>query len=144
MIQNQINFHIETNELKSQLSNLSRFCENKLDGIFDLKTRQKQITSEFDYNIINWIDNLGSCSLSECKLNSPIRYTFGFSDDQVNIRIDQLKRYGSDVNALSKIVTRISNLESQFRKIKIDSSTTRDIYSINSGGERFTQYTLAN
>ena len=121
-----------------------RFCENKLNGIFDLKMQQKQISSEFDYDIINWIDNQGSCSLSECKLDSPIGYTFGFSDDQVNIRMDQLKRYGSDVNALSKIVTRISNLESQFRKIKIDSTTTRDIYPIISGGERFTKYTLAN
>ncbi len=144
LIHNQTNFHIETNELKSQLSNLSRFCENKLDGILDLKIRQKQITSEFDYDMIKWIDNLGSCSLSECKLDSPIRYTFGFSDDQVSIRMDQLKRYGSDVNALSKIVTRISNLESQFRRIKIDSSTTRDIYPTISGGERFTKYTLSN
>ena len=144
LINNQIIFHIEKNELKSQLSNLSRFCENKLDGIFDLKIGQKQIISEFDYDIIKWIDNPGSYSLSECKLNRPISYTFGFSDDQLNVRTDQLKRYGSDVNALSKIVTRISNLESQFRKIKIDSSTTRDIYPINSGGERFTKYTLAN
>ena len=143
LIHNQINCHIETNELKSQLSNLSRFCENKLDGIFDLKIRQKQTTSKFDFDIIKWIDNRGSYSLSECKLDRPIKYIFGFSSDQVNIRIDQLKRYGSDVNALSKIVTRISNLESQFRKIKID-STIRDIYPIISGGERFTKYTLAN
>jgi len=144
LIHNQINFHIETNELKNQLSNLSRFCENKLDGIFDPNIGQKQITSEFNYDIINWIDNQGTCSLSECKLNSPIKYTFGFSDEQVNIRTDQLKRYGGDVNALSKIVTRISNLESLFRKIKIDSYGARDIYSIESGGERFTKYTLAN
>ena len=48
-----------------------------------------------------------------------------------------------DINALSKIVTRISNLESQFRKIKYSEiNSPRDIYKKST--ELFTKYALSN
>ena len=63
------------------------------------------------------------------KLKKAITYSFEFSQDQEINRVDVFKRYGTDVNALSKIVTRIGNLESQFRKIRvIDDDYLRDIY----------------
>ena len=43
---------------------------------------------------------------------------FEYSNDQIVMRRDYFKRYGTGINALSKIVTRIAGLESQFRKIK--------------------------
>ena len=66
------------------------------------KIDQNSITEKFNYDLINWLDNRDNISLSECKLSSPIEYTFGFTEDQIIIRKDQLNRYGSDLNALSK------------------------------------------
>ena len=48
-----------------------------------------------------------------------------------------------DINALSKIVTRISNLEGQFRKVRHENDNyLRDIYK--KVGENFTKYALSN
>jgi len=140
-----IDTQISIEELENQVSNISRFCLSKLDDMFDLKNpRPKQITEKFDYDIIKWIDNMYAPSLINYKLSSPISYTFVFSQDQLIQRNDFVKRYGNDINALSKIVTRISNVESCFRKIKIDSKTARDIYPATGAGDMFTRYTLAN
>ena len=144
LVDNQINFYIETNELKKQLSNISKFCNAKLDGLFDLDTIQNNKVYDFDYDIIKWIDDSEDSPLSNWRLDYPIKYTMGYSDTQIDVRRDQLLRYGTSINQLSKMVTRISNLESQMRKIKIDDSFARDIYTITKVGESFTQYTLAN
>ena len=69
--------------------------------------------------LIEWIDQLGNKDLSEFLLKDKKSYYFEFTKEQIDNRNDYFKRYGKDVNALSKIVTRISNLESQFRKLKI-------------------------
>jgi hypothetical protein len=82
--------------------------------------------------------------LSNWRLDYPVKYTFGFSDTQIDVRRDQLSRYGSGINELSKLVTRISNLEGQMRKIKTDDSFARDVYTLTKVGESFTRYTLAN
>ena len=56
-------------------------------------------------------------------------YFFEYTKEQVSNRNDYFKRYGKDINALSKIVTRISNLESQFRKVRFKGDNyLRDIY----------------
>ena len=58
-------------------------------------------------------------------------------------RDEVFKKYGKDINALSKIVTRISNLESQFRKVRYsDEKFLRDIYT--NIGENFFKYALSN
>ena len=38
-------------------------------------------------------------------------FYFEYTQDQIKNRNDYFDRYGKDINALSKIVTRISNLE---------------------------------
>ena len=132
------------NDFKIQLDEISKFCQNKLEGIFDYKIDQHKIISNFTYDIIKWLDSSNGTPLSAYKSTKPITYIFGFTKDQIKTRNDQFKRFGNDLNALSKIVTRISNLESQFRKIKLDNNETRDIYPASIGGDRFTRYTLAN
>ena len=143
MVNNQTEFSIEARELKKQLSNISKFCNAKLEGLLDLKHIQHNVTNTFDYDIIKWIDTPDS-NLVDFKLHGKIEYTFGFSDEQIKTRKDQLLRIGSDINSLSKIVTRISNLESQMRKIKTTDSFARDIYQLTQAGENFTRYTLAH
>ena len=93
--------------------------------------------------MLNWIDNLGQKELSEFQLKNKKLYYFEYTDEQINNRNDYFKRYGKDINALSKIVTRISNLESQFRKIKnSEINSPRDIYKKST--EQFTKYALSN
>ena len=58
------------------------------------------------------------------------------------MRDDLFKRYGTGINSLSKIVTRISSLESQFRKVRYnDENSLRDIYT--KVGEKFTRYAIS-
>ena len=58
------------------------------------------------------------------------------------MRNDLFKRYGIDISALSKIVTRISSLESQYRKVRYDNETyLRDIYKKT--GDQFVRYALS-
>ena len=56
-------------------------------------------------------------------------------------RSDQFKRYGTDANALSKIVTRVSNIESLMRNVGTPEGE-QVIYS-DTDQDRFTRYTLA-
>ena len=82
-------------------------------------------------------------NLSDFALKNKKSYSFEYTKEQVNNRNDYFKRYGKDINALSKIVTRISNLESQFRKVKYpEDKKPRDIYKKTE--EVFTKYALSN
>ena len=66
-----------------------------------------------------------------------------YTNEQLEVRDDVFKRYGTSINSLSKIVTRISNLESQFRKVRYeDDNFLRDVYK--KVGENFTRYALSN
>ena len=54
---------------------------------------------------------------------------FEYSKDQIIMRNDFFKRYGTSINAVSKIVTRMVSLESQFRQVKNDEiKELRNIY----------------
>ena len=59
------------------------------------------------------------------------------------MRKDVFKRYGTALNAVSKIVTRIDNLEGQYRKVRPkDEKSLRDIYK--KVYDTNIRYTLAN
>ena len=67
---------------------------------------------------------------------------FQFTKDQIKMRKHAFQRYGTDINAVSRIVTRISNLESQFRKVRYNNETyLRDIYKNLS--DAFVKYSLS-
>jgi hypothetical protein len=76
LVDNQIGFYIESRELKKQLSNISKFCNAKLEGLFDLKDIQDNVTHTFDYDIIKWIDNADDSNLLDFRLDDKIEYTF--------------------------------------------------------------------
>jgi hypothetical protein len=60
-------------------------------------------------------------------------------------RKDYFKRYGADANALSKIVTRVSNVESLFRKLRVQDMASASVSdSEESGRDQFIRYTLSN
>jgi radical SAM superfamily enzyme YgiQ (UPF0313 family) len=100
-----------------EIEAISAFCRNKVAGLLNAEADTTPIEEDFDFHIAAWLHDADDVPLSRYASSEPIRYVFEFTDEQLQTRNDQFKRYGTDVNALSKIVTRISNLESLFRKI---------------------------
>ncbi len=102
------------------------------------------ISYDFHYNNLDWIDNYElESDLSKYMLEKRKKYVFSYTREQIEVREDVFKRYGTSINALSKIVTRISNLESQFRKVRYqDDNYLKDVYK--KVGENFTRYALSN
>jgi len=137
--------YVSSNEIKVELFEISKFCKFKLNGLLNIKSNTDSISEEFNYNLMEWIDNEESeLKLDKFKFkNGNKKFYFEFTSDQLSVRKDIFKRYGTDINALSKIVTRISNLEGQFRKIRYDEDRyLRDIYK--QVGENFIKYALSN
>ena len=116
----------------------------KIHAFLNPNIETKPIEVTFKFNILKWLDDGPKSRL--CEYNFPFdeeKLIFEYTDEQIKIRKDVFKRYGTDVNALSKIVTRISNIESQFRKVRYSNDKyLRDIY--RKIGEDFVRYTLAN
>ena len=127
----------------SEISEIAEFCRLKIKGLLNVNANIEPIKGEFQFDLIKWIDDGAKTRLSNYKFkNEREKFYFEFTSDQIKIRDDVFKRYGTDINALSKIVTRVSSLESQFRKIRYDNGTyLRDIYT--KVGEKFTRYALS-
>jgi len=131
--------------VKMELSEISKFCKLKINGLLNPDINTSPIESEFKYDILKWIDgeNLNNDFSNYEYVDKEITIKFEYTDDQIRIRNDIFKRYGKDINALSKIVTRISNLESQFRKVRYtEENFLRDIYKKT--GDNFVKYALSN
>ncbi len=134
-----------TETMKSELSEIARFCRLKINALLNAEVETKPVEGVFNYDILKWLDEeKTNMKLSDYKFSSDSKkLIFEFTKDQKTIRKDIFKRYGTNVNALSKIVTRISNLESQFRKVRYENDDyLRDIYKKT--GENFVRYALSN
>jgi radical SAM superfamily enzyme YgiQ (UPF0313 family) len=125
-----------------EIDEIEKFCRHKLAGLFDVKADLSPLSADFNFDILEWLDSDHKKPLKDFPAKAPISCQFEYDDDQLQTRNDQFSRYGTDVNALSKIVTRISSLESQFRKVKKNGETMRGIYNNTQGA--MTKYTLAN
>ena len=139
------NRNIKSIELiKEEINDISKFCRNKISGLLAVNGITTPIESNFTYDILSWIDDESSKRLENYKFqDNNNKIVFEYTEDQIKIRNDVFKRYGTDINALSKIVTRISNLESQFRKVRYNKHNyLRDIYGKTS--ENFVKYALSN
>ena len=131
------------NKLESEVEEIKIFITLKLESLLQHNSSLDIIKHDFKYDMIKWIDQLGAKNLSEFALTNKKPYFFEYTVEQVNNRNDYFKRYGKDINALSKIVTRISNLESQFRKVrKGNNNYLRDVYK--KVGDTFVKYALSN
>ena len=130
--------------IKSEINEISNFCKSKIHGLLDPKIGSGPIEETFQYDILKWIDEYdGSKRLKDYKFTKKQKIMFEYTKEQVQVRDDVFKRYGTDINALSKIVTRISNLEGQFRKVRYSNDYfLRDIYK--KVGENFVKYALSN
>ena len=131
--------------IKSELKEISDFCNLKINALLDPNANTESVSKKFDYDILNWIEDQNNKRLSDCKFenNEKVELYFEFTEDQINTRRDLFKRYGTDINAISKIMTRIDSLEGQYRKVRIKGDDSlRDIYK--KIGDTNIRYTLAN
>ena len=119
----------DLNTIKLELSEIANFCRSKIHGLLNPKISSEPIKQEFSFDILRWIDEYnGENRLKDYKFDFSESYSFEYTIDQMKVREDVFKRYGTDINALSKIVTRISNLEGQFRKVRHENDNyLRDI-----------------
>ena len=130
-------------DLKNEIADIANFSRLKIDGLFDVNADTKPVKEEFKYNVVKWIDEGKKESLKNYKFELDQNIFFEFSEEQIRMRDDYFKRYGTSINSISKIVTRISGLEGQYRKIRLDKSNElRSIY--RKVGEAFaTKYAMS-
>lgn len=121
---------------------LAEFVKNKLGGVLNAQADLSPAHMTSHYDIIAWRQSPEGTPLSDFTLPDPVVYQFEYAPDQLRVRADQFKRYGAHANGLSKIVTRVSNVESLFRKISVFGKTKgeaeeRDV-------DQFIRYSLSN
>ncbi|MEK9627544.1 MAG: radical SAM protein [Nitrospinota bacterium] len=134
------NSPLEQSEI--EIGEIAKFCRNKLAGLFDVEADLSPVSVNLNFDVLDWLDSDHEKPLRDFRVESPISFQFEYDEEQLRTRNDQFSRYGTDVNALSKIVTRITSLESQFRKISKNGSPIRGIF--NNTQAAMTKYTLAN
>jgi len=126
-----------------EINTISQFCNNRLNGLLDKTADTGPIFMQTNYNVVAWFKSDESNKLSDFSIDgSPMVYKFYYSQDQLKVRSDQFKRYGTDINALSKIVTRVSNIESLTRKVAVNQKD-KDIFS-GVDQDLFVRYSLSN
>tara|TARA_Y100000031_G_scaffold116813_1_gene129465 strand:- start:848 stop:1531 length:684 start_codon:yes stop_codon:yes gene_type:complete len=126
-----------------EIDSISKFCINRLDGLLDKDAVTDPLYMESKYDIVAWLKSDESNKLSDfCVDGLPINYKFFYSQNQLTVRSDQFKRYGTDLNALSKIVTRVSNIERLTRKVSINHKE-KDLFE-DIDQDLFTRYSLSN
>ena len=139
----QRNNNQDIDRISMEINELKLFITLKLENLLESNESPDMVKLDFKHDILEWIDCNGSKKFSDCKLKTNTTYYFEYTQEQISNRNDYFNRYGKDINALSKIVTRISNLEDQFRKIKTaEGKAFRNIYGKSS--EQFTKYAISN
>ena len=126
---------------EDQINILADFCRNRLSGFLEIDGDVTPINLESLYDVVRWLQAGEGTELSEFEQTEPVNHEFFYTEDQIRSRDDQFKRYGADLNAMAKIMTRGGNVGSLFRKVG-----TRDgelLVSPDIDVDQFTRYTLA-
>lgn len=107
----------DLSKAQNEIEALSEFCRKKLDGLLNPEGNVAPVSMDSPYDVVGWLHAEEGTPLDDYKTREPIQYTFEYTQEQLQVQKEYFKRYGTDVNALSKIVTRISSLESIIRKV---------------------------
>ena len=119
---------------------LVAYVQARLAGVLDVNGSVEATSVVSGYDIPAWLTH--GRRLRDHALARPVTYVFEYGDDQIAGRKDYFRRYGTDANALSKIVTRVSNVESLFRRRRtIDGEHQPE--SDAAGQDQFIRYTLS-
>jgi hypothetical protein len=132
----------EIEQAKEQIKLLEEFCRKKLLGLLDIQGDLAPTHMASLYDITGWLQSDVGTPLEHYACTEPVVYDFVYTDEQLETRSDQFKRYGADLNALSKVVTRVANIESLFRKVRTPEG--EQVIYADLDRDRFTRYMLAN
>jgi hypothetical protein len=138
---NNKNSKITKGDLKiknHEINVLAEYHKNKTWKFLE-DTKDETLIMKSDYNFVSWLDAPENTPLSNFKANSQIEYFFGLTDRQKKEKKDMFRRYGTDFNALSKIVVRIKpqnwlrsvGTERAYVKDKMDTKLSQDKYSLS-------------
>ena len=138
---NNKNSKITKGDLKikdHEINVLAEYHKNKTWKFLE-DTKDETLIMKSDYNFVSWLDAPENTPLSNFKANSQIEYFFGLTDRQKEEKKDMFRRYGTDFNALSKIVVRIKpqnwlrsvGTERAYVKDKMDTKLSQDKYSLS-------------
>lgn len=119
---------------------LAKYCHNKTYLFLSDTDNEAVVHMDSEYDFPAWLNGEEGVSLQEYKFVSPVQFSFKYTKDQIRVRQDQFQRYGSDINALSKIVTRVY-LENLFRSVFIGEDNVTDRSKKQDQG---TRYALSN
>ena len=103
--------------MNEEIDALVEFSRNRTWKFLDDSSGDEIVSMSSPYDFIAWLDGPEDAPLADYVVTNPISYVFEFSEEQKRSRQDAFRRFGTDVNGLSKIVTR-RVLQSLFRKVR--------------------------
>jgi hypothetical protein len=145
MVQDQRGADGPRREAAQEIDLLVRYVTSKLAGVLNVDSDVGPRSLECPYDVAAWLKSPEGTPLRNFVLPQPVTYTFEYTEDQLAARKDYFRRYGTQANALSKIVTRVSNVESLFRRLRVE--RPEQVPSPQSGEREkdlFIRYTLSN
>jgi len=111
----------ENNKSKKEIYNLTKYHKNRMWKILDDTSNEQNVTMDSEYDFLSWMKEEEPQPLSSYHLKNPVRYFFGYSEEQKRERDDQFRRYGTDVNGISRIAVRV-RIENWLRNVGINSN----------------------
>ena len=132
-----LNFSQKENETKKQeICMLTEYSKKRTWKFLDAHSGTDNVTMESNYDFLTWLKRSNPNPLSNYRLKNPVRYFFSYTEQQLKERYDQFRRYGTDINALSKIVVRIRP-ENWLRSVGTNPSLIKDNKNTKSSGTRY-------
>lgn len=130
---------------REEIATLVNFVKHKLSGLLNAEGDIAPHSMKSHYEVSGWLKNANGKRLSDFRVPTPLTYVFEYTSEQIAARKDYFRRYGTDANALSKIVTRVSNVESMFRRVSIHDLQQADVLNTDdSKKDLFVRYSLSN
>jgi hypothetical protein len=136
------NFH-SRGETVEEIATVSTYSALRLEGVLEPGVNTSTLKVDFQYDILGWLSATENSPvpLSKYKLETGIAYEFSFSAQQIKEREEFFRRYGEHINALSKIVARVTNVEQLFRTVSIQDT----IYSAEKvQSDEMVRYAISN
>jgi len=125
---NKKNLKLSPEQIKlkqQEIHILAEYHKNRTWKFLDGSSSEDSVTMKSNYDFLAWLKEPEPQLLSMYRVKNPINYFFTFTERQKKERYDQFRRYGTDINALSKIVVRIKP-ENWLRSVGTDLNFIKD------------------
>lgn len=132
-------------QAEGEIDVLVAYVKSKLAGVLDASADVAPRRMDSPFDVLAWYASPEGTPLSAFALSRPVTFIFEYTADQLVARADYFRRYGTNASALSKIVTRVSNMESLFRKVRVDGAEgVERRQSEQAEKDLFVRYALSN